>query len=373
MTTFDRAQVIVPNKRALRIVHVLTSLEGGGMERIAIQLAAGQRRLGHDAQVLALKGGPLSELATQLDVPVTIIPPGSKISRVWNALGYYHKFKPDIVNAHNPTSLHYAVLAKRASRARVVMTDHGQTRGTIRVATAHEKRATDIVVSVSAETERQRTDWPRDHRHDVIHNGIELPEPVAGRAEARAELGLGNAVVGIMAAGMVPVKGHAYLLQAIAHLNSRAPGHGVKILLAGDGPERENLERMVVYNGIDFVVRFMGFCTNMRTLYTAADFFVLPSLNEGLPISILEAMAYGLPVIATKVGGVPELVVEGTTGLLVLPLDSVALAQAIAWISSDHDLRLGMGTAGRKRVEENFTISHMVDRYVEVYNRLLSD
>ncbi len=135
-------------KTKLRIVHTVSSLEGGGMEHFVLRLVEAQRRHGHDASILALRGGPLDDLARQRALPATVLS-GKKLERIARAALGFAAARPDIVHAHNPTSLHYAVIGKLLTRAPLVFTDHAQTRGIIRVPTRFEWRQTDVVVGCS--------------------------------------------------------------------------------------------------------------------------------------------------------------------------------------------------------------------------------
>ena len=228
------------------------------------------------------------------------------------------------------------------------MTDHAQTRGIARVATAREQRQTDAVVAVSRETAKRREVFTDMTKVSVIHNGVDLLETIPDRQEARASHGLGNEVVGIMVAGMDKVKGHEYLLEAIAQL--RDAGTRLTILVAGDGMERANLEAQAARLdlGPDWV-RFLGFRSDISALLIASDFLVLPSLRKAGPIAVLEAMAHRRPVIATPVGGVPEIIEHNQQGLLVPVGDVNALADAMARLVNDAPLRRALGDAAIKR------------------------
>ena len=210
------------------------------------------------------------------------------------------------------------------------------------------------------------------NRARVLHMGIRLPGRVATDKAASA-MGRDREFLTVLcAANLIPVKGHTYLIQAIAHLIKE--GKKVRLLLAGDGELRPALETQVAHLGLAGWVVFLGHVPHEKLLelykQNKVDVFVLPSvdlgggLHEGIPVSLIEAMAFSVPVIATETGGIPELLKDGA-GLLVPPRDPEALAEAIARLATDPALRLALGNAGRRRVEQEFAIHVVVRRLAE--------
>jgi glycosyltransferase involved in cell wall biosynthesis len=163
-------------------------------------------------------------------------------------------------------------------------------------------------------------------------------------------------------------KDFATLVRAVADL----PEQSCELLIVGDGPDRPRLEAEIERVGLDGRVRLAGERADVPDLLAGADVFVLSSASEGMPISVLEAMAAGLPVVASRVGGVPELVADGETGLLVPPGDSEALAQALRGLLADARLRHRLGDAGRVRVRERFDLGPFGRAHVELYSRELA-
>jgi glycosyltransferase involved in cell wall biosynthesis len=195
----------------------------------------------------------------------------------------------------------------------------------------------------------------------VIHNGVELPRATAEESRSGPCRLL---TVGRLQAPKDPLT----LVRALAEL--ARPGEAV---IAGDGPDRPAVESEVRRLGLESVVRLAGERNDVEELLAAADLFVLSSRSEGLPLSILEAMAAGLPVVASSVGGVPELVVEGETGLLVPPGDPHALAAAIERLLDDSALRRRLGAAGRTRVSEHFDLASARRAHLDLYRTVLAD
>ncbi|WP_437735597.1 glycosyltransferase family 4 protein [Sorangium sp. So ce1335] len=381
----------------LRIVHVVSSLNGGGMEHFVLRLAEAQRRHGHDASILALRGGPLEDLARQRALPVTVLR-GRLAARGAHAALAFARARPHVLHAHNPTSLHYATVGKLLTRARLVFTDHAQTRGIIRVPSRFEWRETDAVVGCSQDTANKSGAVGVAGNISVIHNGIDITPARRTREEVRAELGFdagappeaaspgaaspeaaspeapsaeaatasGGLSLGIMPAAFHPVKGHDVLLRALARLRDR--GVAVTVLIVGDGDERDRIHGLARELGIHGKeARFLGFRKDVPDLLVGADFFVLPSRDEGLPLAVLEAMARRLPVVVTPVGGVPEVVRDEEHGLLVPVDDPDALAGAIERLARDRALGRRLGEAGHARVRDDFSFEKMTRNYEQLY------
>jgi glycosyltransferase involved in cell wall biosynthesis len=359
-------------KPSLCIVHVMSSLAGGGLEHFVLRLAEAQRRRGHDASVVSIKDGPLLDVARAKRVPVTVLRGARKERRVLHAAAHFAWERPDIVHAHNPTALQYGTIGKLAGGGRLVVTDHAQTKGIVRVGTAFEWRLADAVASVSADTARHASDIGYMGVPEVVYNGIDFTPAGRARAEVRAELGIDEGrVVGVNAASFYPVKAQDVLVRAAAEIAAR--GAPVTVLLVGDGAERGNVEALAKSLGLGpDRVRFLGFRNDVADLLGAADFFVLPSRGEGFPISVLEAMSHRLPVVVTPVGGNPELVGDGVHGFVVPVDDAPALAAAVEKIAADEALRRRLGEAGRARVAGEFSFDRTTDQYEAIYRRVLA-
>ena len=196
----------------------------------------------------------------------------------------------------------------------------------------------------------------------VIHNGVDLTRPTApGSAAERCRL----VTVGRLQAP----KDTLTLVRALAEL----PRGVCEAVIVGDGPDRTTVENEVRRLGLESVVQLAGERNDVPELLAASDVFVLSSRSEGLPLSILEAMAAGLPVVATNVGGVSELVLDGQTGILVPPGDPRSLAGAIGRLLDDSAFRARLGAAGRLHVEERFDLVSTRQAHLDLYSALLAD
>lgn len=200
----------------------------------------------------------------------------------------------------------------------------------------------------------------------VIPSGI---EPARFEEARRAAPGSGLPIIGT-AAVLEERKGHRLLLEAAAELKRQ----GLRLLyrFAGEGSQKEALKRITAQLGLEAEVVFLGFVPDIPSFLAPIDIFVLPSLHEGLGVAVLEAMAAGKPVIASRVGGIPELVEAEVTGLLVSPDDPRALAQAISRLISRRDLAREMGDKGWERVRRHFAMERMAKRNEEFYYELLA-
>jgi glycosyltransferase involved in cell wall biosynthesis len=358
----------VNTRGALKIMHVISSLECGGMEQFVLRLADRQRQRQHQVTILALRPGALLQSVEADRIRIHVLGGTSSLMRFTRGLTFVTSKWPHIIHAHNPTSLHYATAAKALTAAKVVLTDHNGTN--LRRPSVWELRHTDIVVPVSRPTADAHINaYGFNCPVQIIPNGVEIRMPQHNREKVKNSLALKPGLTGINVARLDAVKDHRTLLQALAILNRR--GLPLNLLIAGDGNERRNLHQLVSSLELDHDrIRFLGFRTDVTDLLAASDFFALSSVTEGSPLAVLEAMSQKLPVVATAVGGIPEVVRHQQDGLLVPPKSPGALADAIALIGRSPDLRRRMGNAANLRVEQEFSINKMVLRYEDLYFKL---
>jgi glycosyltransferase involved in cell wall biosynthesis len=355
--------------RPLSIVHTLSSLNIGGMEQVVLRLAMAQKAAGHRVGILALRGGPLEQEAVRHDLQMCVLRSGLMM-RGLLAVRYFRSVRPDVIHVHNPTSLHYAVLSRLVARPALVLTVHGETHA--RRGSALEWRLVKAVAVVSHAALRTLRLPCDPGKFTVIHNGI-APSNVTLeiREAARADLGVGDRVVGTIVARLNGRKGHATLLNSVSLL--RDAGVSPLMLVVGDGPERGAIEQQAQQLGLDAGhVRFLGARSDVDRILSAADFFVLPSDTEGLPLSVLEAMAHGLPIVASRVGGIPEIIENVDQGLLVPPGDPAALSEAIRRVVEDPALRRNLASAARSRVNTEFSIANTLENYDRLYRAALA-
>ncbi len=244
-------------------------------------------------------------------------------------------------------------------------------------------RAVDRVIAISAGVAEAVTrGGVARHRLRVVPSGVDcarfVPPDAEQRAQARTRFGLDTTDLAIGAIGaLVPRKGHRVLLDAMAlagHLSHAGAMRDKRIhcLIAGAGPSAAELAGIARELSGQHRVTMLGALDDPRSLLGALDLFAMPSLNEGLGVAALEAMASGIPVIASAVGGLCEAVVDGTTGRLVRRSDASALAEAIMVLAQAPDVRIAMGAAGRTRALDHFSMQAMARRTLDVYSEALA-
>lgn len=376
--------------RPVKIVYIIGTLDFGGSERQLIRLVIGLDRSRFHPVVCCLsRRGPLADELAQHGVKVEIVSfrgltilrdLPQVILRFRRLVLLFREEKPDILHGF----LFWAYIlgtyaAKLASVPIVLASRRGL--GHFKADKPHylflerlANRLTDLIVA-NAEAVKQdvlRQELVEPSKVRVVYNGID-PSPYVLTADPalRASLGVPEAarVVGVVA-NLIPYKGHRDFLHACRAIRQRQAG--ITFLLIGDGPCRGALEGLARELGLEKDVRFLGTRRDIPQLLALMDVVVLPSLEEGFPNAILEAMAAGKPVVATRVGGVPEAVIHGETGLLIPPRDPQALADAILLLLADRPLADAMGRAGRDRVAKNFGLDRMIRETEALYEELLA-
>jgi glycosyltransferase involved in cell wall biosynthesis len=200
----------------------------------------------------------------------------------------------------------------------------------------------------------------------VIPNGVDV-----NGLGCRCDYGLTSPLVAVFVGRLHPQKGLDVLIAAFAEVVRSRPGIGWRLWLLGDGPSRPELETMAQQMGVAQDVKFWGQVDNVSTLLDRADIFVLPSRAEGMSNALLEAMAHGLPCVATRISGNTDLIQHGENGLLVQPESETALAEAMLNLADDEMLRRRVGRAARETVETGYSMDSIAQRYVELYDTLL--
>jgi glycosyltransferase involved in cell wall biosynthesis len=278
-------------------------------------------------------------------------------------------FAPDILHAHSG-SWYPACMARGILRVPLVFTDHGRYPPERRITLMLQRlcvRFTDELIAVSPPL----ADYIRDVLHlafnpRVVVNGIDLSPFEKGQAksrELRAKWGFSdNDVVVVMLGRLEPVKNPMALLHALA----KAGRDNLRAVFVGIGSLESDLRIAAIEMALERRVRFLGFRDDIADCLLASDVFAMPSNTEGLPISLLEALAAGLPVIASAVGGIPSVLGDPPAGFLIQPGDTDAFARGLARLADDVALRRELGAQGRKRISA-FTIDRMTDTYESIY------
>lgn len=371
----------------MKVLHVIPTLQGGGAERFTAQLVDYQRQLGVDARACIFQRGAVEPAwcrcaPTPIELCYTprpgvrgrlaTIPLAEQLREVIE-----HE-KPDIVHTHLWPACKIAARATKRVRVRHVWHVHDTPAWVTGSSVAGMLQRTQLRLMVArykplllACSESARRDVVRGLRiHDgrvaTIRNGVDMNQfyPMANYSIDRS-----GPVKMIMAAAFRPAKGHLHLVEAVELLIKQ--GVRFELTLAGDANSQTGdlIKCEVIRRGLTDVVQFAGQVANMVSLLREHEIFVLPSESEGLPLSMLEAMCCGLAVVATRVGGIPEVLEHGKTGLLVDPGKNAELAECLQMLITSSELRHTLGGAGAQRVARDFSFKECALRIVEAYDR----
>lgn len=329
--------------------------------------------------VCLFRPGWLGDVCRDANLPTYVVGMKGAVDRHWfkNVADLLKKERVDAIHAHEFTANAYGTALGKLVNTPVVATIHGKNyyceQVKRRIAYRWVSRVS-TMVAVSDDLRQflvERVGIAQE-RVRVIYNGVDVstPSDPVQIASVRSELGLGRWETVIGAVGsLYPVKGHSYLIRALPSILKEYPK--VLLLIVGRGELENELKAEVVGLNLQDHVRFLGFRNDVHTLLSAMDIFVMPSLSEGLSMAILEAMAAGLPVVATKVGGNPEIVQDGETGFLVPPENSDLLAERVVDLLRNPRRARDFGDRGKRRVTERFSLSAMVDAYQGCYERAI--
>ena len=361
----------------LRVTMVTPTLHMGGMERLVVRMAQAYRERGVDASITVIEAlGALADEARDLGIPVSLVPtPGVWTNMRAPALAeHFSSRRLHVVHAHSGVWLK-AVRAARAARIPgVVHTFHGIVENEPWFLDYMRRAAswrTDSIVAVSESlrTVLVQQAGIRRERVDVIVNGVDVrrftPE---GRTRDGAEAGGGPRpfVIGHVAR-LDPIKNQGLLLRALERLRQTVPG--ARLHIAGEGPARASLESLTSELGLNDMVSFLGEVRDTPALYRSFDVFALSSISEGTSMSILEAMASGVPVVATAVGGTPALVRDGELAVLVPGGDMDAMAGALGQLAGNPAKRKAIAETARAYTVANYSEDAMLQRYLNLYER----
>lgn len=367
----------------IHVVHVMDSLAVGGMETGVTNLVDALTEGIRHTVVTISRSGPLADrLPPRVDCHCVGKRPGLDPGAFLRLVLLLRRLRPSIVHSRNWGAFDAVVAARLAGVPSVIHGEHGREATDPDGLDRRRNRARRLLaplvsrfVTVSADLHRWLVTTVKVTPEKVltIHNGVDVSRFTAGdRRAGREILGLPSQRVVVGAVGRLdPVKDHAKLIEAFAALH--AVRRDTELVIVGEGPSRLDLERRIVELGLTGHVHLLGLRRDVPVLLRGFDVFVLPSLAEGISNTVLEAMASGLPVVATRVGGNTELVEDGATGTLVTARDSRALADAIRAYVEDSALRARHGDAGRRRALEHFTIDNMADAYRALYTSVAPD
>lgn len=363
---------------SLRIVHINTERTWRGGEAQLLHLSKGLSKRGHRQWVVGQPGSPLLERAGTEGLETVALPMQSEFSlpAIWRLARLFRELQVQVVHMHTS---HACTIGGMAAKIAAVPVKIISRRVDFSIRSNPFRKlkygwGADRIIAIS---EGVRDVLIRDGINPeqivVIRSGIDLSgfDPTIPPELFRKEIGVDSAtpIIGNIA-HFADHKGHRYLIEAAGRVVAQIPD--ARFVLVGDGELRKTVEEQVARLGLSKTVIFTGFRTDIPKILAAIDLFVLSSHLEGLCSSIMDAMAMGIAVVATRTGGVPEVVEEGVTGLLVPPRDPVALSGAILRLMGDPKRRRQMGQAGRRRVTARFSAEVMVEATEKLYRLILA-
>jgi glycosyltransferase involved in cell wall biosynthesis len=364
------------------VVHLVTSFGLGGTERQLLELLRGLDATRWRSRVICFRrGGPLLAEVIKLGHDPRTLPLGGSLMRPHTAMvvarlaRWFREEGAELVHCHDLYSVLIGVPAARLAGVPVIASrrdlGHHVTavqRPMLRLALRQATRVLANAATVASQVERE--DGVPASRIAIVPNGLDLPrfDERARRLEAPAPLSPGPTVLTV-ARMTYPAKGHDDLLAAVPLVRREV---NARFVLVGDGPREVELRRLAEETGAAPGVTFLGRRTDVPALLARADLVCHPARMEGLPNAVMEAMAAGRPLVATSVGGTPELVKDGVHGLLVPPEDPPALAAAILELLRDPARARGMAAAARARIEASFTIEALVGRIDRLYGEMIA-
>jgi L-malate glycosyltransferase len=357
-------------------LHIDTARTWRGGQNQVLLTVLGMRALGHRAMLVAHGAGELRQRAAE---GLELLPLAPKtemdLSAAWRLSRLIKQLRPDVIHAHDPHGVAMAALALSMSTQPVNPPLVAARRVDFHIKgnalSRWKYRQVDCFICASDAIRAMLiADGIPASRAVTIHEGIDLGRVAAAPpANLHADLWLPHhaPIVGNVAA-LVPHKGQRHLIEAAAIVVKTIPD--ARFVIAGEGELRPALERQIKEHHLEKHVFLLGFRPDVLSVHKAFDVFVMSSVTEGLGTSLLDAMACGKPIVATTAGGIPEVVADGETGLLVPARDHEAMANAIMTLLGDEGLRRAMGAAGEARVRDRFSAERMVQDTLAVYQRV---
>jgi glycosyltransferase involved in cell wall biosynthesis len=360
----------------IKVLHIVSGDGWGGLETMVLDLLCSEiYRTRIDVAVIVLNEGRFASKARSSGLDVVVVSESAmsfsslskELKRVTGAL------RPDVIHTHRYKEILLGALLAGASAAQHVVTIHGYEPPTGCLLRARTFLSNSLCIGaalvqgarfvVVADHLRKRFMIPRS-RCLSIRNGIRIPQQVSSRSPIDPADHPKEVVIGWVGR-LVPVKGVSTLLKAVAEMSKSQPTP--RVLLVGEGPERESLEKLAAALGLSERVRFVGFVEDIWPYYEQMDLFVLPSLHEGVPIALLEALGAGLPVVASAVGGIPHVIGTSEAAVLIDSQSPSTWAEALTGLLSDRAKMTAIGERARKHIEANFSIEGMTEQYLALY------
>jgi glycosyltransferase involved in cell wall biosynthesis len=369
------------DQRHISVAHVVLSLEIGGLERVVVDLARQGKCLGQKVSILCLeRTGALADEARNSGARIECLKksPGIRLGLIRDIAAKLRELQPDVVHTHQVGAMFYCSRTVRHANAPILVhTEHGKhyasrfrTRMLGRLASGKIDRFFCVSKDIALEVRRCRIVDPA--KLVILHNGIDV-----ARFRPRSDDSLRiqfnipprSPLIGTVGR-LCEIKQQQILLRAFAELGRPFPS--AHLLLVGDGPLRPELEKLADDLGIAPRIHFAGYQPEPEKFLAMMDIFALTSRSEGMPLSVLEAWASGVPVVASAVGGLPEMIGSTGAGALFPAGDAAALASRLSDLLAHEDARMSMGTRGRDVVRNSYSVQRMTEEYQRHYLALLN-
>ena len=370
---------MVNSRKPVRILHVTFNMGFGGTEQVIRQLVTNFDPANFECEIACIEGkigviGQTLQAEHRINIHSRQRAAGLDLGTILWLRKLIKGGSFDIVHCHQYSPYTYGWFAHWGTGARVVFTEHGrfhpdQYRKKAKYINPLLARTTHKLIAISAATRDALVEYeylPRD-RISVIYNGIApitIDEEQRSALKAQLQIEPDETVIGTVAR-LDTVKNQALMLKALRALLDQ--NLRVRLILVGDGPERKNLEQLTINLNLQQSVIFTGFQSQSANYLSLMDIFLLPSFTEGTSMTLLEAMSLGIPTVATRVGGTPEIVADGETGLLIESDDLSGFTSAIHLLLEQPDKLSNMAQKAKRRFEERFSAQQMVDQYEYCY------
>lgn len=369
-------------RRRINVCQLVHGLPIGGAEVLVSRIV---RALGDRYHIVIACLDQIGELGESLSGEgFKVVQIGRRPGFDWRCVRRLREFcadeRVDVIHAHQYTPFAYAAATRAfGRRPPVLFTEHGRFypdypsfKRKIFNCILPGKRDRFVAVGEAVRRALIVNEGLPARRVEVVYNGVDLStfrrEPLQ-REVVRRQLGLhSDEFVVVQVARLDTIKDHGTAIRAVAAVRARHPG--VRLLVVGDGPERNSIEQAIAAEELGDRVVMLGSRNDVPQLLAAADAFLLTSLSEGIPMTIIEAMASGVPVVATAVGGVPELIEEDRTGMLRSVGDAEGLADALVRLAESQGLRDQLAAAANERVRTRFSEAKMIDRYDHLFREM---
>lgn len=367
----------------LNILQFTSTSYPGGSETVLAYIAKNLDPQRFNSLVCVIDEGWLTEYLGKLDVRYLIVENKRTVDLAFlaNIVRLIKNEKIDLIHAHEFETNFYGSLAARVAGIPMIGTIHGKGYFTEK---KYRRLAYKVAIALSRRTIAVSEDLRQylaselklknNHKLLTIYNGIDInkysncnPDPLL---KTKLGIGIKTLVAGTFGS-LYEVKGIPVLLRAVKKVIKEVPDF--KLIIAGTGDKDDELKMEAKTLGIMDAVMFLGLRDDIPQLLNITDLYVCSSFSEGLSLSIMEAMATNKPIVATDVGGNPELITHGLNGLLVPPRNPVALAESIISLLKDNNIRMSMGKKGREIIENNFSLFNMIKNYQDLYNKLVSE